>query len=360
MRDDGRTSHAVSDQNPVRILELGAGPGKFSFLLLRSLEALLSSNGISFELVRYCMTDCSEGLMQSWRTNPRLSTFVERGILQSELLDVSEQINSPFLAPGTAQTKGYSAGPLVVIANYVFDSLPHDAFVIEDGKVFEVLQTTGRPGEPGSDVARQALDKLQFSYRNVEIATRRYPDPTWNSIIESYRRCLPRATILFPSQALKTLQAIGKFTDGTMLVLAADKGYVHEKDLCRSQDAQKLEFNSSNCFSQMVNFDAIAKCFEAARGKAFLPEKNSSTLNICAFLQSGPGFEFSSTKSRYQEVRSAFGPDDLFALFAWLNPHMEGMSVPQILSLLRLTRWDPTTLLRLFPVLARQIRSGSS
>lgn len=54
---------------------------------------------------------------------------------------------------------------------------------------------------------------------------------------------------------------------------------------------------------------------------------------------------------------SAFGPDDLFALLGWLNPHMEEMSVTQILALLRLSRWDATTFIRLFPVLARQVRT---
>ena len=38
---------------------------------------------------------------------------------------------------------------------------------------------------------------------------------------------------------------------------------------------------------------------------------------------------------------------------------MEEMSIPQILAVLRLSRWDPTTLVRLFPVLARQIRAAT-
>jgi tetratricopeptide (TPR) repeat protein len=110
----------------------------------------------------------------------------------------------------------------------------------------------------------------------------------------------------------------------------------------------------------MVNFDAIAKYFEAVGGEAFLPEKHSSSLHICAFLQHRSGAQFPGLRARYHETQSALGPDDLFALLAWLNPHMEEMSVPQILALLRLSRWDPTTLMRLFPVLARQIRSVSA
>jgi tetratricopeptide (TPR) repeat protein len=176
--------------------------------------------------------------------------------------------------------------------------------------------------------------------------------------LDLYRRRLPAATVLFPSQALRTLDALGKLAGGTMLVLAADKGHLHEDSLLLSEGPPTYEFHSANCFSQMVNFDAIAKYFEANGGEAFLPEKHSSSLYICAFLERHPGAQFPALKARFEEARSAIGPDDLFALLAWLNPHMEEMSVPQILALLRLSRWDPTTLVRLFPVLARQIRSA--
>ena len=47
-------------ENPLRILELGAGTGKFSYLFLRKLTALLRGHNVPLHLVRYCMTDASE------------------------------------------------------------------------------------------------------------------------------------------------------------------------------------------------------------------------------------------------------------------------------------------------------------
>jgi tetratricopeptide (TPR) repeat protein len=199
---------------------------------------------------------------------------------------------------------------------------------------------------------------VRDSYTNGDTApatTRNIPGTaSWISIAAA---CLP-ATVLFPTQALETLGALRKFSGGTMLVLAADKGYLHEDSLLLSQGAPTYEFHSANCFSQMVNFDLVAKYFETSGGEAFLPEKHSSSLHICAFLERQPGAQFPALKAHYQETRSAFGPDDLFALLAWLNPHMAEMSAPQILALLKLSRADPTTLVRLFAVLARQIRSA--
>jgi hypothetical protein len=351
-----KNSRPLSRENPLRILELGAGPGKFSFLFLRQLEALLQSKDISLAMVRYCMSDCSDSLVAAWRSNKRLCEFVDRGILQFELLEASGETNSRFLRGDTSETIGQPQSPLIVIANYVFDSLPYDAFVIKEGQVSELLQTTAAARQDAGNNSQETLAGLQFSYTNGDTTFAHYPEHSWNGILDLYRRRLPAATVLFPSEALKTLDALRRFAGGTMLVLAADKGYVHEDSLLLAEGPPTYEFHSANCLSQMVNFDAIAKYFESIGGQAFLPEKHSSGLHICAFLERPPDVQFPALKAHYQQARSAIGPDDLFALLAWLNPHMEEMSVPQILALLRLSRWDPTTLIRVFPVLARQIR----
>src|SRR5277367_5411988 len=349
-----------SARSPLRILELGAGTGKFAFLFLRKMEELLTSHGIRLDTIRYCMTDCSDHLVEAWRANPLLAEFLDRGVLEFGLLGESGQVSPRPVKTTGSQVSETTIGPLVVIANYFFDSLPHDAFSIDEGRVFEVLQTAAAISSNSSNSVPSALASLQLSYRNVLAAPGRYTEPSWKSIVEDYRERLSGATILFPSHALTTLKTIGKLTDGPMLVVTADKGYVHEQDLLLSSNPPKFEFHAPNCFSQMVNFDALAKYFIKSGGDALLPNRHSSSLNVCLFLQGGPADKFPAVRSTYQEAQSNLGPDDLFALLAWLNPHMEEMSVPQILALLRLTRWDPTAFMRIFPVLASQIRNASS
>ncbi len=354
-----KESRPLSPQNPLRILELGAGPGKFSYLFLRHLTPLLRAKGIAFDTVRYCMTDCAETLIQSWRTNSYLAELAGCRMLEFELFQAGEEIKPRFLRGTDAEKSKPTNEPLVLIANYVFDSLPQDAFVIKEGEIFEALVTTKPAVRSSEDSATETLSSLQLSYKNASVPPDRYPDQSWNRILELYRSRLPAATVLFPSQALKTLQEFGNLTDDRMMVLVADKGHAHEDDLLLCQGPPAFEFHASNCFSQMVNFDAIGKYFEIIGGQALVPDKHSASLNICAFLQGRPGDQFPATKTAYQDAQAAFGPDDLFTLLGWLNAHMEEMSVPQILATLRLTRWDSTALVRLFPVLARQLRTVS-
>jgi hypothetical protein len=357
---DAKASEAISPHNPMRIVELGAGPGKFSYLFLRNLTTLLRAQGVEPESVRYYMTDASESLIEAWRANIYLAEFAGAGVLEFERLQAGEEADFRFLSKGSPGQSERLHAPVVVIANYVFDSLPQDAFVIKDGQLFEALvTTTGPDGGAGAD----ALSRLQLSYKNVPVSSDRYRDETWNEILELYRSRLPSATVPFPAHALKTLAALGKVSDGKQLVLAADKGYAHEDALLLSQGPPALEFHTARCFSQMVNFDAIDKYFERSGGVALRPDKHSTSLNICAFLQ-GQSLEgqsadgFPATTAAYQESQSALGPDDVFTLLAWLHPHMGEMSVPQILSALRMTRWDPIALMQFFPVLGRQVANA--
>jgi tetratricopeptide (TPR) repeat protein len=333
----------LSPENPLRILELGAGTGKFSCLFLRKITGLLQEKKIPPRTVRYCMADCSENLIDEWRASRYLAEFVDAGILEFKLVRAEEEQPSP-----------QERSPLVVIANYVFDSLPQDAFIIADGQISEALVTTTSNEKEAS---APPLSSLQLSFKNVPVPSGRYAEKSWNAILEHYRTGLSAATVLFPSAALNLLQQLSKSSDGRMLVLAADKGFTREDALAFSQGPPTLEFHAGNhCFSQKVNFDALARYFWSSGGEAFLPQKHFSILNICAFVQHRPEEEFSATRKAYEQAVAGFGPDDLFALMSWLNAHLEEISIVQALAILRLTHWDTTAFLRLFPVIARQLR----
>jgi tetratricopeptide (TPR) repeat protein len=355
MEHDGRESKPPSAQNPVRVLELGAGPGKFAYLFLRHLAPLLRDHGSPPETVRYVMTDCAEGVVESWRHNSYLSEFAHSGLLEFALFEAGQEAR-----PWSGQ-QNLPAGPLVVIANYVFDSLPQDAFSFAGGQMQELLITTAAPRPQDSTAQEPApLSKLRLSFQSVPISRDRYHDAAWNAILDGYRKQMQKATVLFPSATLKTIEKLHALSDGRMLVLAADKGHAYEDTLALAQGPPSFEWHAPDCFSLMANFDAIGKAFRANGGEALLPDKHSSSLHICGFSRGRPGELFTRTQAAYREAQAGFGPDDLFTLLAWLNAHMEEINVPQILATLRLSRWDPIALIRLFPVLGRQLRTVQS
>src|SRR5439155_17583050 len=159
-----------------------------------------------------------------------------------------------------------------------------DAFIVQNGKLFEVLVTTIQKTDSTAADSQPALSDLQLSYKNLGVQEGCYPNPVWNRILERYRARLSSATVLFPCEALKILQELSGLSDGRMLVLAADKGFAQEEDLAFLQGPPALEFHAPNCFSLMVNFDAFGKYFQAMGGEALVPDKRFARLNICGFL----------------------------------------------------------------------------
>src|SRR5947209_11676600 len=84
----GKESHPPSKEHPLRILELGAGHGKFCYLFLKQLLKLLPDAPVC-----YCMTDCSEASLEAWRSNPYLAEFADSGMLEFELLQAGESLS---------------------------------------------------------------------------------------------------------------------------------------------------------------------------------------------------------------------------------------------------------------------------
>jgi tetratricopeptide (TPR) repeat protein len=343
---DSTNTSSVSPSTKFRILEFGAGPGKFAYLFLRQLTSQLRSQNISPDCFQYCMTDCSPSLLESWEKNEYLSTFLASGQLSFELLDLGEELRADFLRDRSA--------PLIAIANYVFDSLPQDAFAVKDGTILESVVTTSVPEQLSNDTR---LSNLEFSFSHIPVRPNRYAEPEWNDLLKHYSTAVPGATVLFPVAALQTIRKLRAFSDGRLIVLAADKGLVHESDLLSGDGEPHFEFHQPNCFSQTVNFDAIARDCQALAGEALLPDKHSSNLSLGAFVFGLS--DRSSTRKTYHETLAAFGVDDLFALMAWLRPHLTTASPAEFLAVLRLSRWDPAAFMELFPLLAGQLSSAS-
>src|SRR5215831_10388390 len=219
LRSNSESSSHPSPSTKFRILELGAGSGKFAYLFLLQLTSQLRSQNVSPDCFSYCMADCSPSLLEWWRNNEHLSTFAANGQLSFELLDLRQDLSCEFLKdPGS---------PLIAIANYVFDSLPQDAFTIKEGTILETVVTTSVPEHQSHDVTSS---NLELTFKNIPVGNARYAEPRWNDLLLHYATAVPAATVLFPVAALQTIRKLKHCSDGRLMVLAADKGYVHEDD----------------------------------------------------------------------------------------------------------------------------------
>jgi hypothetical protein len=197
-------------EEPLYVLELGAGPGKFAFHFLRRIGELRSSLNPGPPSVRYVMTDVSESNAAHWLDHPRLQPYLDDGSLFAALLDVQGEglvRLAPLDRPGL-QLETF-ANPLVVIANYVLDSLPQDAFRVSGSTIWQGLTS----GDMGS---------ATFGWVEEPAGRNPYGDADLDAVLVEQAGAVADGSFLFPLGALRGLRRILKAATGGMLLLAGD------------------------------------------------------------------------------------------------------------------------------------------
>jgi hypothetical protein len=274
----------------VQIVELGAGAGRFAHGLARELR----------HPFRYTLTDFAESQLEDWRKHPGLEGF------EFARVDLAGEIELEV------------DGPLVVIANYVFDSLPVDAFAVDDGVVSELLvdedfQFTRRPARP-------------------------YGDEDLDAVLEHYRTALNDTVFTLPTTALAALRRLRALSGDRLLVLAADKSLNTEEALGYREAPQPARH--AGAFSLMVNMHALGLYAARHGGQLLHGGDRHEALDVGA-LVFGPA---EHTRVAYADAIELFGPGDLATLTAGVERAADALSVNEIVALLRLSRWDATTL----------------
>lgn len=335
---DGSSFAPLDKSQPVYVVELGSGPGRFAYLFLKKFLGLLRGSALKEVRVRYVMTDFAERNLEYWRAHPWLRPFVEEGSLDFALFDAERGGELRLVVSGKALSAAAVRNPLVVVSNYFFDSLPQDAFAVAEGQLFETLVTVSTARKEPAPDDPEILSRAELSYENVPADGDYYEDPAWNRILEGYRRRLPAASFLFPVAALGCVEYFRRLSGGHMLLLSGDRGYNGAEAILRGQGAPTLAVHGS--FSMMVDYQIIGEYCRQFGGRVIHPAHRHESLNVSAFLFGDAPGGFVETRQAYDEAVEKFGPDDFFTLKEGVARAYDSLSPGQLLAFLRLSGWD--------------------
>jgi len=310
---DLRTAGALAAAEPLTIIDVGAGTGR----LLFHLAPRLTARGVRAHLVA---TDVAPSNVAAWSAHPQLAALAAEGRLSFEVFDA--------LRPGPAR----GAAPTVLLAHYLFDTLPHRAFRVTDEGCFEGL--VDAEASPWAWRYEAAARPAELSGRGP-------------------------GTFLVPVGAAEALEAWRACFTGPLLVLAADKGV---EPRSATEDPQLARHES---VSAGVDFDALAS-LAAPRFTALSPHAPAHLFALHAFVDArleGPALsrawaqrgghnEVLSLLQRFEAaLKSEPSPDALLALLdeSQADPDL----VAQLAGRLRDAPLDPAQARRLVDLLAR-------
>ncbi|MCP5491624.1 MAG: class I SAM-dependent methyltransferase [Chlamydiales bacterium] len=194
-------SELIKQLRPRTILEIGAGTGRFTYMLLQ----LLSRD------IEYHMSDISEKSIIFWKAN--------------ELLNKRTKMH--FYNPLNDQPV---CSPDLIIANYVFDAMPQALYRKQNGQLFEgIANISGGP----------SINELKLKWEYQPCQTH-----------FTYSQSIDNVAFTYPTSALHLLNLFPKAA-----FMIADKG------MWTLEQLREPTFNQHGTFSLPVNFHALVSDF---------------------------------------------------------------------------------------------------
>ncbi|THF79596.1 SAM-dependent methyltransferase [Cohnella fermenti] len=325
---------------PVVVVELGAGAGRFAGQVLHSLGELIAYAGEDIKLppYRYIMTDLAADNVAGWQRHPVLAPHVAAGRLDFARFDVVRDTELRLAVSGETIRPGELNQPLLIIANYLFDSLPQELLYIGEGQIYECDVEIEAPDADGALSSADALAAIRMSYVNRRAPEYDRPDYPYRGVIDLYRQELEDSHVLFPEEALRCLERLHALSSAGFVLITADKGD-HLTDDWRFAEPPNLVLHGGS-FSLTANYHAINRAYEERGALALFPEHHYKNLNVgCLLMLENPG-GFVNAKLAYRRSVERFGPDDFFSLKLWMDRSLEFLGMQQVLAFWRLGRYD--------------------
>ncbi|MFZ6757881.1 tetratricopeptide repeat protein [Undibacterium sp. Ji50W] len=332
---------------PIYVLELGAGSGRFSYHFIKKFFTVWQQSALSHIPVCYVMSDFCEKNLAFWRQHPFLQTYINQGVLDFALVDMSKTDDISLQNSKVTLSQAQLNNPLVVIANYVFDSIEQDAFYVNDGILHESLVSLHSQQTEADLNDVSLLQRVQAQWRDVPVSGDYYPEPEFNQILAHYQQHLTDSHVLLPVQSLRYLAHLRHISNKRLLLISADKGYGRAEDV-RFRAAPGLVSHGS--ISLSVNYHAVAHYVGQQGGLWMSTPQRHQDLYICAavFADAPPdsipqsAAQFIETQQAFTEHISDIGPDDFFSLKRFIQAHADSLELEQILAYLRMSGWDAT------------------
>ena len=339
---------ALDPSQPIYIVELGAGSGRFAYHFLLHFFDMLDRSSLRGLRVIYVMADLVETTLEFWMAHGQLQPWRDAGRLDFASFD-AESDKVLRLRSGTTLSAETVRNPMGVIANYFFDSLTQDAYRIVNGELFESLSglSTRRHDVNHADPTDPALlPAIELDFSQGQPATHCYSDAALNRLLDYYASVLPSSHLLFPCGPLACLASLRSIARDRLFLMSADKGFHHLGDLAFGQ---LPELAHHGCISMMVNYHALGQYTTDEGGQFLATRHRHECLDICGFLF-GLGRENSSEIAlAYEQFVELSSPDDFYVARNLLRKNPDELSLGKVLSILRGSCWDTLTYLELHP-----------
>ncbi len=335
---------------PITICELGAGSGEFAFHFIRRMIRLCENGQQDITAAfRYVLTDIADSTLSFLKSHPRFRSWIDKGILDVARFDVLQDTQLALQVSGETIGPGDLENPLVLIANYLFDSIPQDLIRLKNGSAEMGSVSVSFSHE--SDAAAQ-LKNCSITYSYQPVIEPIYSEPLSERLFQEYKTVLKDSYLLFPGKGWQVLQKLEQLSVKGLLLLSADKG-ITRMDQLEGHPLPEIQCHGS--ISMPVNIHALARLTEISGGVSLLPEKENFDFNVFALVLGDQAGKHTAFESAYNTVTGFADPYDYYLNSKHLRSIANSLSLKEMISTAIQSEYD----VHLFVYFLPNLLSGS-
>ncbi|MBQ4820600.1 hypothetical protein [Aquimarina sp. MMG016] len=324
-------------QQPIYIVELGTGSGRFSFHLLQTLSTKLHQLGIDKMPFIYVMTDFVEETLAFWDQHPKLQSFFEQGILDYALFDVEKDTMLHLAKSKIIVDQNQVEEPIIAIANYFFDSIPQDLYYCNEGNISNALVKLEGHDFNIDMSTKEIIENLEATYILEPVASNPYANDRQNQLLEFYQHNLSDSYVLFPHIGIRCIDRLKKLSKQGLVLITADKA-AHELDDWQYRLPPFIAKHGS--FSITANYHAIKEHCHLSSGKTLFPEHPVSNITVGLLFYVNNPEQYKESQQVYHNKVFDFGPDDFFSIKKHIEKQIPELGIKELFTYIRLSNYD--------------------
>jgi tetratricopeptide (TPR) repeat protein len=253
----------LGPDEPVQVLEVGSGLGRFAVHLFRALERACGPAGVALRRrLRYLLSDYSRKNVSEAVAFPSLAGLQRTGQVVPAIFDVTRPDRLVDLDGAPIAGKLAAA-----FASYLCCALPPkilrkgpEGWTQKLARVSLEPPAGIDPGRPAAELWQQLLDdparapvvvEPSFGWELVDLA-RVFPEPLHRTVLEEVTAPFAEATAVYPIQFLDFARALAPRMAAGGALFVTDFGVPEAADLAVARDANPSRYGNSLCHA--VNF----------------------------------------------------------------------------------------------------------
>lgn len=290
----------INKKEPVYIIEMASGSGRFSVYMLMELSRKLQAFSKLKEIkLRYIMTDFTEKNIQFWENHPKFKPYIESGLLDFGIFRPEDDQQIELRQSKKLINRQTVQNPMFAIANYFFDTVPHDDFRVAEGKLQEGRINISRHlNEEVNEETPLHIQQVVYDYDYETISPNYYEDKKLNEVLAYYEQEFHKASIVFPIGAFRCIKNLLTMSKNNLCLISSDKGFTDMEYMMMVYQNEYAIHDGA--FSFMVNYHAIAKYFELQGGTNYFTRYRNLDLNTQVSILTP------DKATRFEEVAYAF------------------------------------------------------